>query len=268
MYKIIAIDMDGTLLNSQRVITPATKQAIQLAREKGIKVVLASGRPIAGIRDKLNELNITTDQDYVLHFNGSIVENVGTGAIIHSQILTGKDAKRIAKIATNLDVNTHAFSRVYGLITPKISHYTRVEAEINGISITEMNFEQLEDDHPIIKAMIVDEPARLSVAIENMPADLYHDYTVVKSSPYFLEFLNTQSNKGLGIKTITEHLGLKPENVMCIGDAENDHHMLNYAGLGVAMANAMDETKQLADYITFSNDEDGVAHAIHKFALV
>ncbi|MDF5425618.1 HAD hydrolase family protein, partial [Vibrio parahaemolyticus] len=82
-----------------------------------------------------------------------------------------------------------------------------------------------------------------------------------------LEFLNPASNKGIGVAAIAEYLGIKPEEVICMGDAENDHHMLKYAGLGIAMANAMEETKQIADYITASNDEHGVAKAIEKFVL-
>jgi Cof subfamily protein (haloacid dehalogenase superfamily) len=267
MYKIIALDMDGTLLNSQKQISPATKAAIAKARAHGIRVVLASGRPIDGIRAKLIELDITSDQDYVLHFNGSVVENVATGEVIHREILSGKAAKQIASLAKRLNVNTHAFSQELGLITPAISQYTKVEAEINGIDINVMDFDQLADDHPIIKAMIVDEPEKLTQVIAQLPKELYLQYTIVQSAPHFLEFLNTKSNKGAGLKMIADHVGVAASEVMCMGDAENDHHMIEYAGLGIAMANGMEETKKLADFITLSNDDDGVAYAIEKFCF-
>jgi Cof subfamily protein (haloacid dehalogenase superfamily) len=267
MYKIIALDMDGTLLNSQKQISPVTKAAISKARAHGIRVVLASGRPLAGIRAKLAELDITSDQDYVLHFNGSVVENVATGEVIYREILSGKAAKQIAKVAKELNVNTHAFSQEYGLISPQVSKYTEVEAEINGIDINVMEFDTLADDHPIIKAMIVAEPAKLTQAIAQLPKELYQQYTIVQSAPYFLEFLNTKSNKGAGLKMIADHLGIPATQVMCMGDVENDHHMIEYAGLGIAMANGMEETKKLADFITLSNDEDGVAYAIEKFCF-
>ncbi|EMW7171094.1 sugar-phosphatase [Vibrio fluvialis] len=267
MYKLIALDMDGTLLNSQKQISPRTKLAIAEAREQGIKVVLASGRPIDGMRSKLEELNIQSKDDYVLYYNGSMVANVGTGEIIYQQILDGRSAKMVARLANEMGVNTHAFSQIHGLITPKTSKYTEVEAQINGLSITEMDFEQLEDDHPIIKAMIVAEPELLTRTITSLPADLHQQYTIVQSAPFFLEFLNTQSNKGVGVKAIADHLNIPASQVICMGDAENDHHMLQYAGMGIAMANAMEETKRIADYITLSNDEDGVATAIEKFAL-
>lgn len=267
MYKIIALDMDGTLLNSQHQISPRTKEVITQAREQGIKVVLASGRPIAGIRRQLAELGISSDQDFVCHFNGAVVENVGTGEIVNHKMITGAGAKKVARLAKELGVNTHAFSPIHGLITPKISEFTEVEANINGIEINVFDFEQLDDDHPINKVMIVDQPELLDNAIKNLPKDLYEEFMVLRSAPWFLEFLNPEANKGTGIKMIADYLGVPAEQVMCVGDAENDHHMLKYAGMGVAMGNATPETKALADYITLTNDEDGVAYVIEKFAL-
>ncbi|KOE82511.1 HAD family hydrolase [Vibrio alginolyticus] len=267
MYKLIALDMDGTLLNSKKQITERTKQAIAKAREQGITVVLASGRPIDGMRDKLEELNLNSNDDFVLYYNGSMVQNIGTGEIIHHQIIDGKSAKQVAKLASQFGVNTHAFSQIHGLITPHISEYTELEARINGLPITEMDFDALEDDHPIIKAMIVAEPSLLSDTVAKLPKELYQQFTIVQSAPFFLEFLNTQSNKGVGVKAIADHLAITADQVICMGDAENDHHMLEFAGLGIAMANAMEQTKKIADHITLSNDEDGVAIAIEKFAL-
>ncbi len=187
MYKIIALDMDGTLLNSQKEISPRTKQAIALARAQGVHVILASGRPVDGMRSKLEELNLTSDQDYVLHYNGSMVENVATGEIIYKQIIDGKAAKTIAKLAAELGVDTHAFSQIHGLITPRNSKYTEHESKINGgLKITEMDFEQLEDDHPIIKTMIVAEAELLNEAIKKIPPQLREQFTVVQSAPHFL----------------------------------------------------------------------------------
>ncbi|RQW63651.1 sugar-phosphatase [Vibrio viridaestus] len=267
MYKLIAIDIDGTLLNSKRELTKETKDAITEARSQGVKVILASGRPIAGMRKQLDALNINSDDDYVIHFNGSVVETAGTGKVIHSEILTGADAKLVAELAKQLNVNTHAFSQSLGLITPKESKYTTVESTINNIELHEMDFGSLSDDHTIIKAMIVDEPQQLDEAIAQLPPELYEKYTIVKSADYFLEFLNPKSNKGLAVKKLAEALNIPQEQVMCIGDAGNDKHMVAYAGMGVAMGNAMEETKAVANYITGTNDENGVAQAINKFVL-
>jgi hypothetical protein len=268
MYKLIGIDMDGTLLNSQKQISPRTQAAIQAAKDKGVQIVLSSGRPIEGLRAYLDQLELNSEHDYVVHYNGAFVENVLTGEIIRQQVVSAADVKMIGRTARTLNVNTHAFSQILGLITPKSSKYTQLEAQINHIDIHEVDFETLDDDHPMIKAMIVDEPEKLTQAYQNLPAAVVEKFTIVQSAPHFLEFLNPQSNKGLGIQAVAERLGIPAEAVMCIGDAENDHHMLEYAGLGIAMANAMPQTKAIADYITASNDEDGVAQAIEKFVLV
>ncbi|HCM0823714.1 TPA: HAD family phosphatase [Vibrio parahaemolyticus] len=267
MYKLIALDMDGTLLNSDKAISEESKHAIAKAREAGVTVVLASGRPLEGMQAKLDELNIHSDKDFVLFYNGSMVKNVGTNEIIHQQIIDGKAAKLVAHKAKELGAYVHAFSQVHGLITNENNPYTDIEANINGLDVTEMNFESLEDDHPIIKAMMVAEPSKLTEVIAALPSEMREEFTVVQSAPFFLEFLNPASNKGIGVAAIAEYLGIQPEEVICMGDAENDHHMLKYAGLGIAMANAMEETKKIADYITESNDDHGVAKAIEKFVL-
>ncbi|MGX9416267.1 Cof-type HAD-IIB family hydrolase [Vibrio sp. RC27] len=267
MYKIIALDLDGTLLNNQHKISPRNKEVIALAKAQGIKIVLASGRPRIGMQAFLDELNIRDDDDYVCHFNGAVVEKVGNGEIISEKIIDGKAAKKVARLGKQLGVNVHAHSQVLGLITPKISRYTELEAELVGCDINVVDFETLEDDHLITKVMLIDEKDQLDAAIKQVPQELYDEFMVVQSAPWFLEFLNPQCNKGVGIEMIANHLGVTSEEVICMGDAGNDHHMLQFAGLGVAMANGTDETKALADYVTLSNIEDGVAHAIEKFAL-
>ena len=248
-------------------IRDRNKQAIAKAREAGVTVVLASGRPLEGMQDKLDELNIDSDKDFVLYYNGSMVKNIGTNEIIHQQIIDGKAAKKIARKARELGAYVHAFSQEHGLITEDNNPYTDIEAKINGLEITEMNFDALEDDHGIIKAMMVAEPSKLTEVIAALPAELKEEFTVVQSAPFFLEFLNPSSNKGIGVSAIAEYLGIEAEEVICMGDAENDHHMLEYAGLGIAMANAMEETKRIANYIAESNDDHGVAKSIEKFVL-
>ncbi|CAM4415765.1 Cof-type HAD-IIB family hydrolase [Vibrio agarivorans] len=267
MYKLIALDLDGTLLSSDKSISVENQQAIAKAREAGVTVVLASGRPIQGMRDKLELLNINSDKDFVLCYNGSMVQNIATGEIIHQQIIDGKAAKKVARLAKEMGVYVHAFSTEHGLITTEHNPYTDVEANINGLDITEMNFESLSDDHPIIKVMMVADAETLTKTSANIPAELREEFTVVQSAPIFLEFLNPLANKGIGVAAIAEHLGIKQEEVMTMGDAENDHHMLKYAGLGIAMSNAMEETKQIADHITVSNNEHGVAVCIEEFIL-
>lgn len=267
MYKLIALDMDGTLLTSDKTISSRTKDAIAAARKQGVKVVLASGRPLDGMKGALRELGLTEQGEFVVYFNGSVVQEIGSGKVIHQATIDGRQAKQVAKLAESLGLDCHAFSVEHGLITPKQNEYTDIESTINGVPVTEMAFDTLTDDHPIIKAMIVGEPTKLTRAIEQIPAHLHNEFTIVQSAPFFLEFLNLDSNKGVGVSAIAEFLGINQSKVICVGDAENDHHMIQYAGLGVAMSNAMPQTKQIADYITTSNNEDGVAKVIEEFVL-
>ena len=264
MYKLIAIDMDGTLLREDKTISDRTKKAIQMAHEKGVKVVLASGRPIEGLERYLKELNLCSDEDYVLSYNGSVVQNVGTREVIAQSALKGKDLKYLYELAQKLGVNIHAFSKE-GCITPKINEYSLVEGRINGIDVKEVDYDTIDMDEDIIKIMMVDPEEILEEAIKNLPPEVYEAYTVVRSAPFFLEFLNKASGKAVGVKALSEHLDIQREEVMCIGDAGNDLDMIEFAGLGVAMGNAFEEVKKAADYITASNEEDGVAEVIEKF---
>ncbi|MGF1761658.1 sugar-phosphatase [Photobacterium sagamiensis] len=267
MYKLVALDMDGTLLNSQGSISARTKQAIAKARAMGVNVVLASGRPLEGMTKSLHELDLTSNDDYVLCYNGSLVQRVESQTVIRSQLLKGTDAKNIGSLSHDFGVHVHAFSRRQGLITPENNHYTNHEAKINGLEITEVDFAELDNGEEILKVMMIDEPERLSAAISRLPASLYEQYTIVQSAPFFLEFMNKNSNKGMGVSALAEHLNIDASDVICMGDAGNDHHMLEYAGLSVAMGNATEETKALANYITDTNDNDGVAKVIEKFIL-
>ena len=129
----------------------------------------------------------------------------------------------------------------------------------------------IKDDVPkdinMSKFMMIDHPEILDECVKKIPQEYYEKYTIVRSTPFFLEILRPEANKGSGISLLAKELGLKQEEIICVGDAGNDKHMIEYAGLGVAMGNATDEIKEMADYVTLSNDEDGVAHVINKFIL-
>ena len=267
MYKLGAIDMDGTLLRKDKTISDRTKNAIKSARDKGVTVVLATGRPIEGVSRYLEELDMYTDKDYVLSYNGAFVQKTSTKDVIAKIALKGEDFHYLRSISDDLGVNIHAFSEKYGLVTPKNSTYTELEANINKININEMDISVIKDDEVIVKIMMIDEEDVLTEAIEKLPKELYNKYTVVRSSPHFLEFLHKEANKGIGVELLAKHLGVKREEVITLGDAGNDLHMIEYAGLGVAMENAFDEVKAAANYITDSNDNDGVAKVIEKFIL-
>ncbi|MBW6409205.1 sugar-phosphatase [Clostridium weizhouense] len=267
MYKLIAIDMDGTLLTTDKKISERNKEAIKKAEEKGVKVVLTSGRPIEGLIRYLKELELLKETDYVISFNGSMAQNVKTKEIIFKSILKGYDLKYITNIADNLGINILAFSPTRGLITPKINKYTDHEAEMDEITYNVVDFNTIDDEEDIIKLMMIDPEPILEEALRKMPKEIYKRYSMCRSTPFYLEIMHKNVSKGEGIKKLSQMLGINRDEIITFGDAANDLSMIKYAGLGIAMGNAFTEVKEVADFITKTNDEDGVAYAIEKFIL-
>lgn len=266
MYKLIALDMDGTLLNEEKQISPANYEAIQQARENGVKVVLASGRPLVGFKRYLEELNLISENEYAVAFNGALVQSSEGNEIISKTTLTVEDYKYLYELSKELKVNIHALTESM-VISPKDNKYTRLEAEMNHISSEIIAVEDVAENTTIVKVMFIDEPELIEEIMEKIPEEVRNTYTIVRSAPFFLEFLHKSVNKGAGVAALAEKLNIKQEEVICIGDAGNDIHMIKYAGLGVAMGNAFPEVKKAANFITKTNEQDGVAHIINKFIL-
>lgn len=266
MYKLIALDMDGTLLREDKTISKNTNKAIQRAKSKGVKVVLTTGRPIDGVKRYLNELDLINDNDYAIAYNGALVQNTKTKEILAKTLMSLKDIEYLYKLSQELKVNIHALTD-YSCITPTWNKYSQIEVDINDIPLELVDFNNIDKNTTIVKIMFVDEPDYLSEVIARLPKEVYEKYSVLRSAPYFLEFLDKKVNKGAGVGILAKELNIKPEEVICVGDAGNDLHMIKFAGLGVAMDNAFPEVKEVADYITLSNEDDGVAHVINKFIL-
>jgi Cof subfamily protein (haloacid dehalogenase superfamily) len=266
MYKLIALDMDGTLLCEDKTVSRETYKAIQRAKAKGVKVVLATGRPINGVRRYLKELDLLGEEDYAIAYNGALVQNTKTKEVIAQTLMTLEDAEYLYKLSQELKVNIHALTDKC-CITPKWSKYSQLEADINEIPLEFVDFNNLDSNTTIVKIMFIDEPEILSEAVAKLPPEIYEKYSVLRSAPYFLEFLDKRVNKGSGVELLAKKLNIKPEEVICVGDAGNDLHMIKFAGLGVAMGNAFPEIKEAADYVTLSNEEHGVAHVINKFII-
>ena len=266
MYKLIAIDMDGTLLNGENKISQANFDAIQQASKNGVKVVLASGRPLVGFKRYLKELNLISEDNYAVAFNGALVQNSNGNEIISKTTLTIEDYKDLYNLSKNLKVNIHALTEDT-VISPKDTEYTRHEAKLNHISNDIIAVENVPSNTTIVKVMFVDEPEIIEGIMDRIPEEVSNKYTVVRSAPFYLEFLPKSVNKGVGVAALAKRLNIKQEEVICIGDAGNDIHMIKYAGLGVAMGNAFPEVKRAANFITRTNEQDGVAFIINKFIL-
>lgn len=269
MYKLIALDIDGTLLNSQKEITSKVYESIQDAKNQGFKVVLSTGRPLPGVTPLLEQLNLTDDGDYVICFNGAVVQEVKSKKIITDIDMTVNDFEIIYNQVckpnnSNIHINTPT-----NLITPHEipNKYTVYESQLNQISVEYKSEDSIDSSIKFCKIMIVDEPEKLEEIINIIPTELYEKYTIVRSAPFFLEFLNKNANKGSALKALCDYIDLPIEKTIAVGDEENDQHMIKLAGLGVAMGNARQSIKDIADYITDTNNNHGVAKTIDKFLL-
>lgn len=268
LYKLIAIDIDGTLMNDRKEITKEVNDAIQAAKAKGVKVVICTGRPIVGVQSIIEELKLNDEEDFVITFNGALVQNTYTKDVESQITLNYENLKELYELSLKLH-SPFQFFDTENLYTPnkEISRYTIHEAHINQIPIHYRPIDEVQKDMLIPKVMFIDEPERLDTTIANIPESFWDKYTFVKSTPFFLEILDPSVSKGNAVRLLAEKLSIKQEEVICIGDGENDLSMVEYAGCGVAMANAVSVVKEVAQFHTLSNNENGVAYAIEKLVL-
>lgn len=268
MYNLIALDIDGTLLNTEKKITSKVFNSIQEAKKMGTKVVLSTGRPLPGVIPLLEELKLTDEGDYVICFNGAVVQEVKSKKVISNIEMCHDDFKVVNELAKKFNTHVHINTPKNVIIPePTPSKYTLHESKINGIDIVSMDENEIDDSITYCKIMIVDEPEVLENIIKNIPKELYEKYTIVRSAPFFLEFLNKNANKGTALASLCKNINIPIEKAIAVGDEENDQHMIKMAGLGVAMGNARQSIKDIADYITLTNNEHGVANVIDKFIL-
>ncbi|KAF1305150.1 sugar-phosphatase [Enterococcus saccharolyticus] len=266
--KLIAIDIDGTLLNSQHQLTPEVHTALKQAEAQGVKIVLCTGRPITGVQPLLAELDLFKEGDFAITYNGSLVQHTDNNEIVSKFGLTHDDYLEIELLARKLGVHLHTETEDTMYTSNRdISPYTIHEAYLVNMPLKYRTPEEMTDDLSIIKMMMIDEPTFLDEIIPLIPESFLEKYTVVKSAPYFLEILNKNVHKGAAVERLADYLGIDQSEVMALGDNENDLTMIQYAGLGVAMANATENVLNAADVITTSNDEHGVAEAIKKYVL-
>lgn len=268
MYKLIAIDMDGTLLNDRHEVPEDVKYTLAEAKKQGIKIVLCSGRPIGGIQSYIKALNLNQEGDFAIAYNGALVQDTHTNEVVAELSLGHADLVKLYELSMELKTPMHFFD-TKGVYTPNadISDYTVLEAYLSEIPLGYRQVSDIPTNISIPKIMFVNHPDKLNRTIEELPKSLNEQYTIVQSAPYFLEFVHPSASKGNAVKMLAEQLGIKQEETMTIGDNGNDLSMIEYAGCGVAMGNAIPEVKAAADFQTRSNNESGVAYAIRKLAL-
>lgn len=268
MYKLIAIDMDGTLLNDHHEVTAEVRHALQKAKANGVKIVLCTGRPLGGVRRYLEDLQLNEEEDYVIAYNGALVQNTYTNEVVSELSIRYQDVKELYALSLQLQTPMHFFD-TERLYTPNrdISKYTVLESYLTQVPLRFCTLNELSENIVIPKAMYIDEPEKLNKTIESIPEDVKQKYTLVRSAPYYYEILHPQASKGNAVRQLAEFLGIQQEEVMSIGDNENDLTMIEFAGCGVAMGNAVQKVKEIANFQTRTNNEHGVAYAINELVF-
>lgn len=260
MYKMITIDVDDTLLNDERVVTEKTKQALVNAIEKGVKVTLATGRMYSSAKQIASQIGLNIP---LITYQGSLVKNLLDGKVLYERSVPKEITQFLYDYAAKHELHIQGYfeDQLYSLVdNDKIKQYSKVANVPYLIEKAETLCQK-----PLSKILFFDEPEVLD-AHEKKLNELIGDRAhITKSKPYFLEVLHLEGTKGHAVRYLAEHFDCSLSEVIAIGDSWNDHEMIEVAGLGVAMENAIGSLKAIADYVTKSNNEDGVKHVIEKF---
>ena len=264
-YRIIALDLDGTLTNSKKEIPEATLHALLDIQEKGYKVVLASGRPTPGIRHLAAKLQLDKYGSYILSYNGGQITECRTNRVVYEKMLPREIVPELFAFAKAHHIGLSTYTDDCIITGTVIDRFMEKESAINGLPIRFVpNFTEYVD-FDINKCLITAEPDYLA-SIEIKLNEIYKtDFNIYRSEPFFLEFMPKNIDKAHGLNILLSHIGFTPEQLICCGDGFNDITMIEFAGLGIAMENAQERVKSVADYITRSNDDNGILHVIEKF---
>lgn len=263
-YKILALDIDGTLVGSDHKILPETREALITAQKKGLKVVLASGRPTPGMMALSKALELEKNGGFVLSYNGGRITNMQTGAVVHEQFLTPSEAHEIYDLAKSLNVNIMAYDED-DILTIDDDEYIQLESNINAMPLRNIDSFKEAVVNNTIKTLTTGTPERIA-EVEKVYLEKFSErFSICRSMPFFLEVMPQGINKAASLGKLLDSLGLTCEDLVACGDGFNDVEMIKFAGLGVAMDNAVAEVKDVADYVTRSNDDNGIVDVIEKF---
>ncbi|MEE0061459.1 MAG: Cof-type HAD-IIB family hydrolase [Acutalibacteraceae bacterium] len=266
-YEIIILDIDGTLVNSKKVITEHTLSTLLNLQKLGKKVALASGRPIQGILGHAKTLHLNDFGGYILAYNGGAVINASTNEVMYSKYFPNELIPEICEELknTNVTINTYEGDKI--IEGNALNKYSDIESRIVGMEakFVENFAEYVTFD--INKLLLAGDPDEI-LRLEKLFSERYKGVIgVFRSEEFFLELVPLGVDKAKSIDVLLSKLGLTSEQCIACGDGYNDITMIQYAGLGVAMGNAVDEVKAAANLITVTNDEDGVAKIVEEYML-
>lgn len=262
-YKLIAIDMDGTFLSDEKAISKENIEAVRAAMDKGVNIIISTGR--SGIALKKFFVDLKLDTPFIV-YNGAGVKKLDEDDYITRTDLDNDVAEDIYNRGLKLGVSVLVWAddKLYANTTTEFTDFYKFHTGTEFIDFVDF---EIFKDKGIHKVLFCDDPNKIREHYSEFVENGYSKANFTISVPQIFEFFNLKSSKGLAVLNYAETLGIKPEEIMCIGDGMNDISMIKMAGLGVAMDNACPELKSVADFVTKSNMENGVAYAIDKFIL-
>jgi len=262
-YKMIAIDLDDTLLAQDLSISPINRQAISHAVSMGVIVTISTGRMFRSTVPYVEQLKLDVP---VITYQGALIKNAISNEVVLARPLSLDISLEIIEESRKHGVHIQTYIGD-DYFFDKHNGYSKMYYALSGIEGRAVK--RLEDflvEEPL-KVLIMDSPETISY-LTGLYTEMFKgkaEITISKSN--YLEFTNIEASKGSALEHLAQSLGIKREEVIAIGDGYNDISMIKYAGLGVAMSNAPEDVKKHADFITHSNEDDGVAHVIKKFVI-
>jgi len=263
--RLVAMDLDDTLLRDDWTVSPRAMQAIRAAQKQGVKITIATGRMALSAKPYVEQLGVDIP---VITYHGALVSQVLSGEILFRRAIPSQLAWEMVQ-----DIAARGFyAQVYlreRVVVPKATEWTQEYAKIAKVEIEEVDLEKVLAAEPegVEKILAIDEEPKLDSLAPALIERYGREIHFTKSKPFFLEMTEISVNKGVALAALAERFGIAREEVMAIGDSLNDLEMIRYAGLGVAMGNARPEVRKVADVITATNQEDGVAQAIERYVL-
>lgn len=268
--KLAAIDIDNTLLTSapEHKLTTENIQSIQQALQLGIKIVLCSARPLAGVKRFLKQAGITSNDQYVIVDNGALVQTV-TGKTLATHTLAQQTVSQLAQFCQQNHWHYNAIDSTSTMCTTdmRVGFYTVQLAAKYQAPLQVFNHIADFSQRTFAKFGITEVPEILDEIEPEIQQKFGSNYYVVRSRPFLLEILDQNANKGQALTDLAQELRLKKQETMAIGDEINDLPMFEAAGFGISMGNGGPAVKKAADHITDDNDHSGVGKALHKFIL-
>lgn len=262
-YKLLVLDLDGTLTNSKKEISPFTKATLLEAQQNGLHLALASGRPTYGIMPLADELEMARFGGFILSFNGGKIIDVMTNKILFEQALPPDVVPILYQRSKDAGIDLLSYNGKDIISENPENKYVQYESFLTKMPIKQVNDFVQELQQPADKCLAVGEPELLVPLEEKLRQELGTRINVYRSEPFYLELVPKGIDKANSLKVLRSRTKTRREETIAIGDGFNDISMIQYAGLGVAMANAQPPVKAQADLVLpYTNDEDGVARFV------